>query len=100
MESTMDIQITGHGLEVTTAIRTFTEDKFSKLQRHYNQIISCHVIFDIEKLEQNAQATLLFNKSEIYAKAQSPNLYTAIDLLLEKLERQLEKNKDKHLDHH
>jgi len=59
----MNIQITGHGVDVTPAIRTFTEDKFSKLDRHYNHIQSCHVTFEIEKLEQIAQATILFNKA-------------------------------------
>jgi putative sigma-54 modulation protein len=96
----MNIQITGHGVEVTPAIRSFTEDKFSKLKRHYNIIQSCHVTFEIEKLEQIAQATILVNKSEIYAKAQAIDLYSAVDLLLEKLERQLQKNKDKHHNHH
>jgi putative sigma-54 modulation protein len=96
----MNIQITGHGVQVTPAIRSFTEDKFSKLKRHYHLIQSCHVTFEIEKLDQVAQATILFNKSEIHAKAQSIDLYSAIDLLLEKLERQLQKNKDKHQDHH
>jgi putative sigma-54 modulation protein len=100
MEFTMNIQITGHGIDVTPAIRTFTEDKFSKLDRHYNHIQSCHVTFEIEKLDQIAQATILFNKAEIHAKAQSIDLYSAIDLLLEKLERQLQKNKDKHQNHH
>jgi len=96
----MNIQITGHGVEVTTAIRQFTEDKFSKLERHYQLIQACHVTFEIEKLDQVAQATVLINKSEIHAKAQAIDLYSAIDLLLEKLERQLQKNKDKHQNHH
>ena len=96
----MNIQITGHGVDVTPAIRTFTEDKFSKLDRHYNHIQSCHVTFEIEKLEQIAQATILLSKAEIHAKAKSIDLYNAIDILLEKLERQLQKNKDKHQNHH
>ena len=95
----MNIQITGHGIQVTSALRSFTEEKFSKLQRHYNTIQSCHVTFDIERLEQVAQATILFNKSEIHAKAESVDLYSAVDILLEKLERQLQKNKDKHQNH-
>lgn len=99
MERFMNIQITGHGIEVTHALRHFTEDKFSKLQHHYNTIHSCHVTFNVEKLEQVAQARLLFNQSEIIAHAESVDLYSAVDLLLEKLERQLQKNKDKHQNH-
>ena len=100
MESIMNIQIIGHGVEVTPSLRSFTEEKFSKLKRHYAQIQSCHITFDIEKLDQVAQATILFNKSEIHAKAESIDLYSAIDLLLDKLERQLLKNKEKHNNHH
>ncbi len=95
----MNIQITGHGVQVTPALRTFTEEKFSKLIRHYMNIQSCHVTFDIEKLKQIAQATILYNKSEVHAKAEEDDLYAAIDSLHKKLERQLEKIKETHLGH-
>lgn len=95
----MNIQITGHGVQVTSALKSFTEEKFSKLDEHYHKIQSCHVTFDIEKLEQIAQATIFYNKSEIHAKAQAVDLYAAVDLLLEKLKRQLEKIKETHLGH-
>lgn len=95
----MNIQITGHGVQVTSALRSFTEEKFSKLYEHYHNIQSCHVTFDIEKLEQVAQATILYLKTEVHAKAEAVDVYAAVDLLLEKLKRQLEKIKETHLGH-
>ena len=95
----MNIQIIGHGVDVTPAIRSFTTEKISRLMKHYQNIPTCHVTFEIEKLEQIAHATMLYQHNEVYAKAQAIDLYGAIDLLFEKLERQLEKIKQKKLGH-
>lgn len=95
----MNIQITGHGVEITSALRSFTNEKLSRLINHYKTIQSCHVTFHLEKLEQIAQATMLYNQSEIHAESHAVDLYSAIDLLIEKLERQLEKIKQKKLGH-
>ena len=95
----MKIELIGHGIQVTAALKTFTEEKFSKLFNHYADIQSCHVSFKVEKLQQMAQATLLYQKNEIYAKAEAVDLYMAIDLLVKKLEPQLERSKELHLGH-
>ena len=91
----MQINITGHRLEVTPAIRTFTEEKLNKLERHFDQITSIHVVFDVEKLRQIAEATVLVAKGELHASSESEDLYTAIDALIDKLDRQLIKHKEK-----
>ena len=54
----MQINITGHRMDVTTALRTFTEEKFDKLERHFDQITKINVVFDVEKLRQIAEATV------------------------------------------
>lgn len=94
----MKINFTGHRLEVTPALRKFTEEKFSKLERHFDKITTIHVVFDVEKLRQIAEATILISKGEVHASAEDENMYTSIDLLVEKLERQLMKHKEKKLD--
>jgi len=99
MEQIMNIQITGHGVKVTPALKSFAEEKFSKLLSHYANAQSCHITFDIEKLSQTAQATILYNKIEIHAKSEEADLYTAIDSLQRKLERQLEKAKEINMHH-
>lgn len=91
----MQINITGHRLEVTPAIKTFTEEKFNKLERHFDQITSINVVFDVEKLRQIAEATVFVAKGELHASSESEDLYAAIDVLIDKLDRQLIKHKEK-----
>jgi putative sigma-54 modulation protein len=95
----MNIQMIGHGVHVTDALKNFTEEKFARLINHYANIQSFHVTFKLEKLEQIAQATILYHKTEIHAKAEAVDLYTAIDMLAKKLEPQLERIKELHLGH-
>ena len=95
----MQITFTGHRMDVTSALKTFTENKFEKLERHFDQITAIHVIFDVEKLRQIAEASILIAKDKLHASAESEDMYTAIDLLVDKLNRQLIKHKEKIQDH-
>ncbi|MBA2709973.1 MAG: ribosome-associated translation inhibitor RaiA [Tatlockia sp.] len=96
----MNINITGHHVEVTTALRDYTQEKFNKLERHFDKITSIHVIFDIEKLDQKAEATIKVAKSELHASSSTEDMYASIDDLVDKLDRQLIKHKEKIRDHH
>ncbi len=91
----MQINFTGHRMEVTPALRSFTEEKFDKLERHFDKITAINVIFDVEKLRQIAEATILVAKGELHASSESEDMYTAIDILVDKLDRQLIKHKEK-----
>src|SRR5437870_4888163 len=91
----MQINITGHRMDVTPAIRSYTEKKFARLLNHFDQITAIHVVFDIEKLRQIAEATIHIAKAELHASAESEDLYAAIDELVDKLDRQLTKHKEK-----
>jgi len=91
----MQINFTGHRMEVTPALRSFTEEKFDKLERHFDKITAINVIFDVEKLRQIAEATILVAKGEVHASSESEDMYTAIDILVDKLDRQLIKHKEK-----
>lgn len=95
----MQINITGHRLDVTPALRAFTEEKFVKLERHFDHITAINVTFDIEKLRQIAEATILVAKGELHASSEAEDMYSAIDLLIDKLDRQLIKHKEKLLAH-
>lgn len=96
----MQINITGHHMDVTPAIRTFTEEKFDKLERHFDHITSINVVFGVEKLRQIAEATVYVAKGELHASSESDDLYAAIDALIDKLDRQLIKHKEKNRNHH
>ena len=95
----MQINFTGHRMDVTPALRNFTQEKFNKLERHFDKITSINVIFDVEKLRQIAEATILISKGELHASSESENMYTSIDLLVDKLDKQLMKHKEKILNH-
>lgn len=85
------IQFTGHNVEVTQVLRDFIDEKFKRLERHASLITSAHVILNVDKLSQIAEATLHIPHNEIYAKAESEDMYKTIDLLIDKLVRQLDR---------
>ncbi|STX28032.1 ribosome-associated, sigma 54 modulation protein [Legionella beliardensis] len=91
----MQINFTGHQMEVTPALRAYTEDKFAKLMHHFDNITAIHVVFNIEKLAQIAEATIHVAKGTIHASAQHDDMYIAINDLVDKLDQQLIKHKEK-----
>lgn len=95
----MQINFTGHRLDVTPALRDFTTEKFDRLQRHFDKITSINVTFDVEKLTQVAEATIFVSKAELHARSESNDMYSAIDSLVDKLDRQIIKHKEKLRDH-
>ena len=92
----MQLTISGHHLEITEAIREYVNSKFAELERHCEQITSTSVILTVEKLSQNAEATVHVSGAELFANSQHEDLYAAIDSLTDKLDRQLIKHKEKH----
>lgn len=95
----MQINITGHNMEVTPALRTYTTEKFDRLKRRGDHITSINIIFDVEKLQQIAKATVHLAGTEIHARSESEDLYSAIDTLIDKLILQVTKHKEKQKDH-
>ncbi|CZF83483.1 ribosome hibernation promoting factor HPF [Grimontia sp. AD028] len=95
----MQINLTGHHVEITDALRDYVTTKFDKLERFFDHINNVHVVLNVEKLQQIAEATLHVNNGEIHAKADSENMYAAIDSLTDKLIKQLTKHKEK-MNHH
>jgi putative sigma-54 modulation protein len=89
------IQFTGHNIEITSPIRDYVSKKFKKFRRHIDSITSVHVILNVDKLRQIAEAKLHIPGVEIYAQTEADDMYKAIDALVDKLVRQLEKRKSK-----
>jgi putative sigma-54 modulation protein len=94
----MQVSVSGHHIEVTDALRNYAETKLERLERHFDQITNIHVILSVEKQRQKAEATIRVSGGEIYADAESEDLYAAIDLMTDKLDRQLIKKKEKQTD--
>lgn len=95
----MNLTITGHHLEVTPAIRDYVTSKIERIKRHFDQVINVSVILSVEKLVQRAEATVHVRGKAIFVEADDANLYAAIDALMDKLDRQVLKHKEKHQDH-
>ncbi|MHB1359944.1 MAG: ribosome hibernation-promoting factor, HPF/YfiA family [Rhodocyclaceae bacterium] len=95
----MNLNITGHHIEVTPALRDYVSGKVGKVIRHFDHVTSVHVILSVEKLVQKADITLHVKGKDIYADSSDTDLYAAIDKLVDKLDRQVLKYKNKNQDH-
>ena len=95
----MNLNITGHHIEVTPAIHDYVNAKLDRVIRHFDNVTSAHVILSVEKLNQKAEVTLHVKGKDIYADCVDADLYAAIDTLADKLDRQVLKYKEKHSNH-
>ena len=91
----MQLNISGHHVDVTDALKSYVEEKLQKLERHYDHITNTHVILTVEKLQQRAEATVHISGAEVFADANCDDMYAAIDKLTDKLDRQILKHKEK-----
>ncbi|MDR2091948.1 MAG: ribosome-associated translation inhibitor RaiA [Azoarcus sp.] len=91
----MNLNITGHHIEVTEAIRGYTAEKLDRVVRHFDNVTSVNVILSIDKLKQKADATVHVRGKDIHVESVDTDLYAAIDALADKLDRQIQKYKQK-----
>lgn len=91
----MQINLTGHHVEITDSLRNYVDTKFSKLARHFDHISNVHVILNVEKLNQKAEATMHLSGAEVFASSENTDMYAAIDSMVDKLDRQVIKHKEK-----
>lgn len=91
----MQINLTGHHVDITESLRSYVDTKFSKLERHFDHISNVHVILNVEKLNQKAEATMHLSGAEVFASSQDLDMYAAIDSMIDKLDRQVIRHKEK-----
>jgi len=96
----MQLSVTGHHVEVSAPLREYVVNKIEKIERHFDHVSDVHCILTVEKLRHKAEATVIVNGSRIYADATEEDMYAAIDGLVDKLDRQVKKYKEKMVDHH
>ena len=96
----MNLQISGHHLEVTPAIHAYVTEKLERVTRHFDNVIDVNVILSVDKLKQKAEVTVHLSGKDVYVEAIEEDLYAAIDGLADKLDRQIQKHKQKVQDHH
>ena len=96
----MNLQISGHHLEITPALHDYVTSKLERVKRHFDHVIDVNVILSVEKLKQKAEVTVHLPGKDIFVEAIDEDLYAAIDGLGDKLDRQIQKHKQKLQDHH
>ncbi len=96
----MQIETHGQHIEVTPALRDYVENRFSRLGRHFEHSCQIRVQLGLDKPQHRAEATVTMTGRALHADANGVDMYAAIDLLADKLDRLLMKQKEKMVDHH
>jgi putative sigma-54 modulation protein len=101
----MNLTISGHHLELTPAIRDYVESKLSRIKRHFDDVLDITVILSVDKLtekekRQKAEITLRVKGKDMHAEGIAQDMYAAIDCLMDKLDRQVMKYKNRVQEHH
>lgn len=95
----MQLNLSGQNIDITDSLRDHVNKKFEKLTRHFDHMTNVHVILSVEKLRQKAEATVHVSGADLFASDENENMYSAIENLVSKLDRQIIKHKDKITDH-
>ena len=96
----MQINITGHHIEVTPALRAYATEKLQRISRHFDHVISINVILKVENHQQQAEATVHAAGKSLFAQDSGSDMYAAIDGLADKLDKQVRRHKDRIRGHH
>jgi putative sigma-54 modulation protein len=95
----MNLNLSGHHLEITPAIRAYVSAKLVRLTRHFDHVIDVNVVLSVDKLRQQVTANLHVRGKDIHAECVEADMYAAIDALADKLDRQVLKHKEKRNGH-
>ena len=91
----MNLQISGHHIDVTPALREYVETKLEPVVRHFDKVLAVNVILSVEKLQQTADVTMRVPGKELHVTESHEDLYAAIDSMFDNLDRQVQKHKQK-----
>lgn len=100
----MNLKISGHHLELTPALREYVETKLERITRHFDNVIDINVILAVDASSekdkrQRAEINLHMRGKDLHVESEAQDMYAAIDLLMDKLDRQVLKHKSKIQDH-
>jgi len=95
----MQINVTGHHVDITPALRAYVTEKMQRISRHFDQVLSINIILNVEKLQQIAEGTISASGRTLFATESNMDMYAAIDGLTDKLDRQVRRYKDRLRDH-
>ncbi len=95
----MNLNLTGHHLDITPAIRDYVLSKLDRVTRHFDHVIDVNVVLSVSKLQQKVEANVHVRGKDIHAESIDPDMYAAIDALADKLDRQVLKHKEMRMAH-
>ena len=91
----MNLHLTGHHVEITPAIREYVTTKLERINRHFDHVIDVNVVMTVEKLDQRIEANVHLSGKDIHVQSHDGDMYAAIDGLIDKLDRQVIRHKEK-----
>ena len=95
--SEITVSVTFRHLEPTAALKQYAEEKIHKIGKYFSHPLDAHVILAVDaKQRRLAEVELHTHGAMIHGKEQHQDLYAAIDLVLDKVERQVRKQKEKY----
>lgn len=96
----MQLNLTGHHVEITPALKDYINSKLERIERHFDNLTDVHFILSVEKLRHKAEAKINVSGGTLFADSVEADMYAAIDSLMDKLDRQIKKHKEKLTNHH
>lgn len=101
----MNLTISGHHLEVTPALHGYVTSKLERVLRHFDQVVDVKVLLTVDNQKekdkrQHAECTIHVKGSDLFAESAHADMYAAIDELMDKLDRQVVRHKDRLQNHH
>ena len=95
----MQVSLSGHHVDITDSMRNYVNEKIGRLDRHFDRALDIHIVLTVEKLRHRAEATMHVSGSNLHAEDVQEDMYAAIDGLIDKLDRQGKKHKEKMKSH-
>ena len=95
----MNLKLSGHHLEITAAMRDYITGKLGRIKRHFDHVIDVNVILSVDNLEQKVEASVHLSGKDIFVESHDSDMYAAIDILVDKLDRQILRHKEKNFEH-
>lgn len=95
----MNLNISGHHMDLTDALRDYVSSKMQRIERHFDHVIEADIVLEVKKARRTAEATLLLSGKRLHAEATQDDMYAAIDLMIDKLDNQTRKFKEKRRGH-
>jgi len=96
----MNLNISGHHVDMTEALHDYVAAKMERVERHFDHVIDAQVVLEVEKLRHKAEVTMQIRGATLHAESTQDDMYAAIDSMVDKLDRQTLKHKEKVQDHH